>query len=179
MAPCQGVSDEVQKAAFRKAGNHIEWHQGVAHADHIPVMSVEDAEIVGFAIIGCLCNFGEAQRVKPIVDLCLSDGDDIKAGLRGHDAQIPRLSDDSFESIQVGNELIVEIETFEVLEWRGFPAVKAAAILVGRNQCEINAGVQSEDPVLGELPLTVSRLFVPQVMLLPVFDSLGRQVVGT
>jgi hypothetical protein len=174
----QGVADEIEETALRQAWNHIEGHEGIAGADDILVVGIEDAEVVSRPIVGGGGDFLKPERGEPVVDFRLGDGDDVEPGLGGDDAEVARLGDHAFEQVETGDEQVVKFQTFEVLEGSGFPEMEAAGICSGRDQGEFDAGVQAEDAVLGEFPITVRGLLVPDVVFLAAFDRLGRQILG-
>ena len=50
------------------------------------------------------------------------------------------MDDESFELIEVGNELVVQGEAFQIIERLSFPEVEAAAVLSGGDEGESVAG---------------------------------------
>lgn len=174
----QRVADEIEESAFRQAGNHIEGHEGIAGADDVLVVGIEDAEVVSRPIVGGGGDFVKPERGEPVVDFRLSDSDDVEAWLGGDDAEIARLRDHAFEQVEPGDEQVVKLQALEILEGRGLPEMEAAGIGSGRDQGQLDAGVQAEDAVFGEFPITIRGLLVPDVVFLAAFDRLGRQILG-
>jgi len=86
MASAQGVFDKGEKSSRRMTGNDVERNHGIADANEVFVVCVEDAEIVLDSVVGGGSDFLKSERCEPFVDLLLSDGEDVETRLRGDDA---------------------------------------------------------------------------------------------
>ena len=126
-----GFLDEGEKASRWVAGNDIEGHQHVlGGADEVFVVGIEDAEIVFRAVVGCGGDFHKPERGEPRIDLLSIYRHNVEAGLRGDDGHfIARLNDQPFEDIESWYEQVLEVETLQIFERRGFPEVEAAGVL--------------------------------------------------
>lgn len=131
MPGCQCVPDEVEKAALGETRNHVEGHEGVSGANHVLVVGIEDAEVVLITVASGIRHFPEAEGFKPLVNLTLTDRDNVEAWLGGDDAQVPGLRDHPFEAVESRDEEVVKIEPFEILERCGLPKMETAGIFGG------------------------------------------------
>jgi len=172
----EGLLDELTEAAGRLARNDVEGNQSVLEADEIPIMGIEDAEVIGGAVVGGRGDLFEAERGEPTVNFLSGDRYDVESWLGGDDDEFVRLDDEAFESIEVGDEQVVELETFEILQRTGFPEMKAAGILSGGYESQLDTGLKAEDAVAGGFPIAISGLLMPEVVLLTALDRLRREV---
>ena len=176
MAGRQGVRDKLQESAGGAARNHVKRNEIVLESHEILGVGVEDAEVVLGAVVAAFGDLFKAQPGKPSVDFGLGDRDDVESRLRGGDGGIVALVENAFEAIQSRDQLILEVEPFEVFERGGFPEVEASGVLIGGDQGEIDSGSKAEDAVAGDFEIPVGRFVVKQVVLLSAANDLGGKV---
>ena len=173
----EGFVDECEKATRGLARNDIEWDETITHPEYVLIMRIEDAEIVLSSIVGCGGHALESQLGKSVTDLFLTDRHAIESRLRSDDTQIIWLRDEAFELIDSRHEKIVQSEALKVLPGRGFPEMKATAVLTSGDQGEIDTRCETEDAIAGDFPESISGFIVPDLVFLAALDGFGRKVI--
>jgi len=174
----KSILDKLQKSTTGPARDHIERHEHFSSAHQILVMCVKDPEIVRGPIVGGVGDLDETERSEPGIDPGGGDAHEVEARLGGDDGEISGRSgidDDSLERIETRDKLVLEEETFQVFERRGFPKVEATGILRRGNERQLDAGSKAEDSVAGHFHITITDLVVKQVMLLSAANGRGRE----
>jgi hypothetical protein len=83
-----------------------------------------------------------------------------------------RSPDDAFETVEAGNEQVLQVQAFQIFQRACFPKVETAGVLVGGNQGEFDAGAQAENDVAGDLENAFA--FLENVVLLAATRESGR-----
>ena len=81
-------------------------------------MGIEDTEIVLGTVIAAGRDLLKALPVKPRVNLHQCDGHDVKPRLGVDYGQVVALVDDASEAVQAGDELVLQEQTFQILDGR-------------------------------------------------------------
>lgn len=139
--------------------DHIEGNQVIPGAHEVFAMGIKDTEIVRLSVVGAVGNLFKSTRDKPGVDFGCAHRNDIKAWLGCDDGEIVvRLVDDAFQSVQPGDELVLQMQTFQILDGGCFPQVEATRILGRGYQRKFDAGTQSENTVAGDFEIAIRCL---------------------
>lgn len=171
----EGFLNEGEKSSGGMTGDHIEGDEIFSGTDEVLIVGIEDAEVVLAAVVGAVGDFLEIASGKPSVDFGGADGDDLEARLGGDDGDFAVcLMNHALQAVEAGDEEVLKVEAFQILDGRGFPEMKAAGVLRGGDEREFDARTEAKDAIAGDLEVTVGRLVVEQVMFLSASDHLGR-----
>lgn len=131
--------------------NHVERDKIFPGADEVFVVGIENTQVVLGSVVGAIGDFLETQGGEPAIDFRHANRDDLEAGLGGDDGEFAVcLMDNTLHAVEAGNEEILEVKAFQILDGRGFPEVEAAGILRGGNERKLDAGAEAEDAIAGD-----------------------------
>ena len=134
-----------------------------------------------YSELGTISGMGDLLETlggEPSVNLRPADQHDVETRLGGNDGHITiGLDKHPFEHIQAGDQLVEEIQAFEVFQRGGFPQLKAAGVFAGRNQGEFDAGGKAKDAIAGDFEVTIRDGVMEPIVFLPAAHwNRGKQI---